>query len=101
MRAVGGGAFRENREPVTGLQTLGHFPADRMRMTSATALQEDGFVMTGQRADDRPVNHIVFGNKGHGRQRIHRKDIDPAHVVGGNQTRRVRQSTGDFELKSK
>ena len=100
MCAVGRRALRKNRKPVPRRQTLRHVAPDGVRVPPAATLQENGFVMAGQRADDRPVHDVILGDKGNGCQRIDREDVDPADVVGGDQADLFRQRALDLQCKT-
>ena len=83
------------------LEPLGHVFANGVCVTTAASLQEYRFIVARQGTDNWPMDHIVFRNKSNGCERIHRKDIDPADVVGRDEANLSRQASFDLEREAK
>lgn len=93
---IRGRSLRENSGMAPPAQQLGDFLIDYAGMPTAAAAQENGLVLRGQPADDRPAPDLFLGNEGHRHGRIDDQDVDPRNVIGDHQ--RARRQVGQIGL---
>ena len=82
MAAVGGGAFRENRDVAAGVEQCGDFRIDDFRMATAASAQEHGFVLRREPSDDRPGADFRLRDEGRWAQGVDDENVEPGNVVG-------------------
>jgi len=75
--AIGRRSFRKNRDMLALGQNSGNLGVDDSCMPTAATTQENGIVLRGQPADNRPVADFLLGNKSGWQHRVDHQDVQP------------------------
>ena len=90
FQSIAGGAFREDREHIAGLQALGHVLHHAVRVAARLSLDEQGTGTVRKITNEWPAAHVGFGDEAAVARGMHHQNVEPGDVIGHQQHRPAR-----------